>query len=141
MTQTYATRAEAIEREIIEPIEASGEVRDARAEFDIDAIAAEVLGDYADGYACLVDADEFWRIVERHARQHTVRLTSTNSPSVHDGETRYFDTLTVFLGDEEVAEVTVESSEDPEPYIAALQSEGWRVIDISGPDWIVEPAE
>ena len=138
---TYTIRDEAIQWEIVHPIEASGEVANAWAEFDIEAIAGEVLGDYEQGYACLVDADEFWRIVERHARQHTVRLTSTNSPSVHDGEVKHFDTLTVFLGDEEVAEVTVESSEDPEPYIAALQSEGWRVIDISGSDWIVEPAE
>jgi len=64
---TYATRAEAIQREIIDPIEASGEVSDARAEFDVDAIADEVLGDHAAGYAPIVDADEFWRVVERHA--------------------------------------------------------------------------
>lgn len=138
---SHTTRDEAIQRVIVDPIEASGEVTNAWAAFDIDAIAAKVLGDYDQGYACLVDADEFWRIVERHARQHTARLTSTNSPSVHDGEIKHFDTLTVFLGDEEVAAVTVESSEDPAPYIAALQAEGWRVIDISGSDWIVEPAE
>ena len=64
----YSSRDEAIQRAIIDPIEASGEVRDASAEFDIDAIADEVLGDYADGYAPKVDLDEFWRIVERHAR-------------------------------------------------------------------------
>ena len=64
---TYATRAEAIQREIIDPIEANG-TDIARAEdYDIDAIADEVLGDYADGYELKVDLDEFWRIVERHA--------------------------------------------------------------------------
>lgn len=137
------TRDEAIQREIIEPIEAAGEdvVADAWAEYDIEAIADAIL-EYRDGrYVPVVDTDEFWRIVEQHERQHTARLTSTNSPSVHDGEVKHFDTLTVFLGDEEVAEVTVESSEDPEPYIAALQAEGWRAIDISGSDWIVEPAK
>ena len=67
MTTTYTTRDEAIQREIVAAIEASGEVADAWAEFDIDAIAEEVLGDYADGYELKVDLDEFWRIVERHA--------------------------------------------------------------------------
>lgn len=74
-TTIYTTRDEAIQREIIDPIEASGEVADARAEFDVDAIADEVLGDYEAGYASRVDADEFWRIVERHAR-HTTWLTT-----------------------------------------------------------------
>lgn len=51
----------------IDAIEASNEVTDARAEYDIDAIADEVLGDYADGYQ-LPDHDEFWAAVARHAR-------------------------------------------------------------------------
>jgi hypothetical protein len=75
-TTIYTTRDEAIQREIIDPIEASGEVTDARAEYDIEAIADEVLGDYAAGYAPKVDADEFWAIVERHARQDTTWLTT-----------------------------------------------------------------
>lgn len=66
-TTTFATRDEAIQRVIVDPIEASGEIADARTGFDIDAIAAEVLGDYEQGYTCLVDSDEFWRVVERHA--------------------------------------------------------------------------
>lgn len=65
---TFTSRTEAIQRVIIDPIEASGEVADARVEFDIDAIAAEVLGDHEQGYASLVDVDEFWRTVKRHAR-------------------------------------------------------------------------
>ena len=65
---SYTTRAEAIQREIIDPIEAGGEVTDARTAYDVDAIADEVLGDHAAGYAPKVDADEFWAIVERHAR-------------------------------------------------------------------------
>lgn len=68
---SYTTRGEAIQREIVEPIEASGEITDARVEFDVDAIADEVLGDHEQGYACLVDVDEFWRIVERHERVFT----------------------------------------------------------------------
>ena len=61
----YTTRNEAIEREIIEPIEAGEATRD---EYDIDAIAGAVLGTYAEGYALTVDADEFWEIVARHAK-------------------------------------------------------------------------
>lgn len=63
--KTYSTRDEAIEREIVDAIEA-GVVIDARAEYDIDAIADEVLGDYDDGYACMVDHDAFWASVAAH---------------------------------------------------------------------------
>lgn len=57
---TYTTRDEAIEREIIEVIEAG----DANAnEYNIDAIADAVIGDYEDGYALRVDENEFWGIV------------------------------------------------------------------------------
>ncbi|MEA5660462.1 MAG: hypothetical protein R5N75_10185 [Cutibacterium granulosum] len=62
---TYASRAAAIEREIVAPIEA-GDVTQARLEFDIDAIADEVLGDHEQGYACMVDEERFWQIVAAH---------------------------------------------------------------------------
>ena len=65
----YSTRTEAIEREIVQPIEASGVVADARAEFDIDAIADKVLGDYSQGYALLVDQGTFWATVEANAKE------------------------------------------------------------------------
>lgn len=71
---TYSSRNEAIETEIIQPIEAGGEITNARADFDIDAIADEVLGDYYSGYAPRVDADEFWEIVEKH--ETPIRLTN-----------------------------------------------------------------
>lgn len=61
----YSTRNEAIQREIVEPIEA-GEAR--ADEFDIEAIADAVLGDYSDGYACTVTDDEFWVIAAAHER-------------------------------------------------------------------------
>ena len=62
----YGTLSEAIDREIIDPLEQTYVVADAHAEFDIEAIAERVLGDYADGYACQVDPAEFWQIVEDH---------------------------------------------------------------------------
>ena len=34
-----------------------------RDEYDIDAIADRVLGDYEEGFALKVDTDEFWEIV------------------------------------------------------------------------------
>lgn len=66
MIETFSTRDEAIERQIIEVLEAGGAVTDAHAEFDIDAIADEVLGDYEDGYASRVDSDEFWEVVDKY---------------------------------------------------------------------------
>ena len=61
---TYSTRTEAIEREIIEAIEAG----DAKAEdYNIDAIADVVIGSYEDGYALKVDESEFWGIVSDNA--------------------------------------------------------------------------
>jgi hypothetical protein len=60
----YTTRDEAIQREIVEPIEAGEATRDG---YDIEAIADEVLGTYAEGYALQVDTDEFWEIVAKHA--------------------------------------------------------------------------
>lgn len=67
MVTTYTTRDEAIQAEVVDPIMA-GDVQDAYSEYDVDAIAAIVLGDYSDGYACRVDETEFWAVVERHAR-------------------------------------------------------------------------
>lgn len=63
---TYATRNDAIDAEIIAPIEASGVTT--RDEYDIDAIADAVLGDHEAGYALTVDADVFWGIVADNAR-------------------------------------------------------------------------
>lgn len=62
---TYTTREEAIEREIIAAIEAG----DADSEdYDIDAIADAVIGDYEDGYALKVDEATFWSNVADNAK-------------------------------------------------------------------------
>lgn len=57
----YATRDEAILREIVEPLGEHAETH------DVQAIADEVLGTYEQGYALIVDVDEFWGIVAQHA--------------------------------------------------------------------------
>ena len=62
--RTYTTRTEAIEREIIEVIKA-GEV--VSEEYNIEAIADAVIGDFEDGYAIKVDETEFWEIVAENA--------------------------------------------------------------------------
>lgn len=54
---TYTTRTEAIFAEIIAPL---GEFTD---NFDIEAIADQAIGDYSEGYAPKLGADEFWAIV------------------------------------------------------------------------------
>ena len=76
---TFSTRDEAI-AVIIEAIEAGGAVADARAEYDVDAIAAELIvsqGDQtfegatiASSVCFFIDADEgfFWRVVAEHER-------------------------------------------------------------------------
>lgn len=64
MTSTYSTRDEAIQSEIIDAIMA-GDV-DSIEEYDVEAIADEVLGDYSTGYACQVTVEEFWDSVQRH---------------------------------------------------------------------------
>lgn len=64
---TFSTRDEAVAK-IVETIEASGVVEDARAEYDVDAIADVVLGDYDQGYAQQVDEAEFWTVVAAHER-------------------------------------------------------------------------
>lgn len=75
-SRRYSTRNDAIQREIIEPLEASGERQHdydlvsgvvAPHDYDIAAIADEVLGGYEDGFARLVTDDEFWASVARHA--------------------------------------------------------------------------
>lgn len=60
MTRTYTTRNEAIETEIIAAL--AGQETD----YDIDAIADEVLGDYENGYTIQVTEDAFWEIVAKH---------------------------------------------------------------------------
>jgi len=77
---TYTTRDQAIQAEIIDAIEAGGIVKDARAEYDIQALADKVLSTIdRDGhdslYYCCVELDEFWQIVPRYATTsdgHTV---------------------------------------------------------------------
>lgn len=64
---TYTTRTDAIAA-IIDAIEAHPAITWARAEYDIDAIADEVIGDYADGYR-IAEGIEFWASVFRHARR------------------------------------------------------------------------
>lgn len=62
---TYTTREEAIDREIIEVIEAG----DATSEdYDIEAISDAVIGDYEDGYALKVEESDFWSIVVDNAK-------------------------------------------------------------------------
>ncbi|MGO1852782.1 MAG: hypothetical protein ACTH0V_05165 [Microbacteriaceae bacterium] len=70
---TYSTLPEAVEREIVEPIEAGGVVDDARAAYDIDAIADEVIASDSPAgaaeFSCAVGTDEFWQVVQRHELQ------------------------------------------------------------------------
>lgn len=71
MASTYTTRDEAIQREIVDPILA-GEV-DSVDEYDVEAIASQVLGSFGDGFACVATHDEFWSIVQANAQTQKCR--------------------------------------------------------------------
>ncbi|WP_310962160.1 hypothetical protein [Nocardioides terrisoli] len=62
----YTSRDDAILWEVVKPIQGTGEVSDAYAEYDVEAIAETILGDYDEGYACKVTDDEFWQVVAEH---------------------------------------------------------------------------
>lgn len=68
----YASRNEAILREILEPMRAG--VQNPEEAFDIEALANEVL-EWQDGYCLALDysdpfegESDFWSIAEKHAR-------------------------------------------------------------------------
>ncbi|MGO4984976.1 hypothetical protein, partial [Collinsella sp. Sow4_E3] len=65
MNATYSTKNEAIAAEVIAVINSGMADAD---DYDVDAIADEVLGDYGDGYALQVEDADFWAIVAKHAR-------------------------------------------------------------------------
>lgn len=57
--------------------------------------------------------------------------TRINEPSLHGSTERWFDTLEILNSDGSATDfeaVTVESSEDAAPYLAALAAAGWRVL-------------
>lgn len=123
---TFSTRNEAVDY-IVNSIEASGAVADARAEYDIDAIADAVIGDYPTYEISEDDPAEFWALVEANAYP----LFAAALPEVgdmiieHDGE----DTDLVILADGRTLPAIIgfaESEEwEPEVYRAALADAGW----------------
>lgn len=126
---TYTDRHDAIAREITEPIEAGDATA---AEFDIDAIADEVIAFDAGTrtYSCTVDPAEFWAIVARHAI--TRRITWTHgdhdilrAEDLEDGEWQ------------EVDSESVDATEDPAPYDAAEA----KLRAALGPKWADVPVE
>ena len=65
MAATYSTRNEALHMEVIAVINNGMAYAD---DYDVDAIADEVLGDFHDGYAVQVEGEDFWAIVAKHAK-------------------------------------------------------------------------
>jgi len=116
----YAFRDHAIECEIIEPIEASGVIPDARAQYDIEAIANEVIGVLKDGFACMVDPEHFWEIVEAHEIADGDQRIIWDGPDDDGIQTAR---LMRWSADEggfiEIDSETIVSSEEEAPYAAA----------------------
>lgn len=123
---TFSTRNEAVDY-IVNSIEASGAVADARAEYDIDAIADAVIGDYPTYEIGEDDPDAFWALVEANAyATFTAVLPEVGDLVIeHDGE----DTDLVILDDGRTMPAVIgfaESEEwEPEVYRAALADAGW----------------
>lgn len=74
---TYQDRDEAVYREVIAPLETDPDIEmnadesveeQIRRMYDVDAIAAKVIGDYDQGFASIVDQETFWEIVRDHTR-------------------------------------------------------------------------
>ncbi|WP_293848431.1 hypothetical protein [uncultured Brevibacterium sp.] len=62
-----ASYRDTVNREIVEPIEVEGLTESAYRDYDIDAIADDILTD--DGYRYVVDPDaDFWEVVEKHKK-------------------------------------------------------------------------
>ena len=134
-TTTFSTRSEAI-ASITDAIEAGGAVTDARSEFDIDAIAEELVTEHADetpegatiasSFCFSIDADEdtFWATVEAHELTGpiTAELTNLNTPTVIGGRATTTDTITITRDGIEIDAIDVESSEDEAPYDDAVRS-------------------
>ncbi|MFK5160516.1 hypothetical protein ACI3QN_09015 [Propionibacterium freudenreichii] len=134
-TTTFSTRSEAI-ASITDAIEAGGAVTDASAEFDIDAIADELVTEHADetpegatiasSINFFIDADEdtFWATVAAHELTGpiTAELTAVDTPAVIDGRRTTTDTITITRDGVELDAIDVESSEDAEPYDDAVRS-------------------
>lgn len=70
MPHSYTTRDEAIAREITATLEASPVISDAHKDFDVDAIADEVLAfdSETQSFRCVATTDEFWESAQKHAR-------------------------------------------------------------------------
>jgi len=132
---TFTTRDEAI-ASITDAIEAGGAVADARTEYDIDAIADELIRVHSDQtpdgatiassvhFSIDADEDDFWGTVADHELNGsiTAELTSINTPTVIDGRATTTDTITITRDGAEIDTPIVESSEDAEPYDDAVRS-------------------
>jgi hypothetical protein len=65
MTAIYSTRNEALHWEVVACI--NNGMADAD-DYDVEAIADEVLGGWKEGYAMQVSTEDFWAIVAKYAR-------------------------------------------------------------------------
>ncbi|MCT2978271.1 hypothetical protein [Propionibacterium freudenreichii] len=132
---TFTTLGEAI-ASITDAIEAGGAVTDARTEYDLDAIADELITEHADEtpegatiasslhFAIDADEDTFWATVEAHELTGpiTAELTNLDTPAVIDGRKTTTDTITITRDGIELDAIDVESSEDEATYNAAVRS-------------------
>lgn len=101
-------------------------------------VCGEAAGDHQDSVP-----DRVFPIAGLMTR-YTTQIAVTNDVSVQpDGTRKWFDTLSVYNDDgEEVDSVSVETSEDEQPYKQALLDAGWIIVGVVGMtgDWRVRRA-
>ena len=132
---TFTTRDDAIAY-ITDAIEAGGAVADARTEYDIDAIADELIRVHSDQtpegatiassvhFSIDADEDAFWGTVADHELNGsiTAELINIGYPTVIDGRKTTTDTIAITRDGAEIDAIDIESSEDAEPYDDAVRS-------------------
>ena len=118
--EIYPTRTVAIRFEIVKPIENRVISDTTVIEFDIDAIADEVIGKFEDGYARMIDEDRFWGIVASHyIGSRKPHIIWDEQPEGEEDVVRlmqWSDDEASFI---EIDSETIEISEESEPYEAA----------------------
>lgn len=69
MNPSYTTRDEATARKITAPLEASSVISDTHRDFDVDAIADEVLAfdPETQSFRCVATTDMFWESAQKYA--------------------------------------------------------------------------
>ena len=128
---SYPNRATAIHFAIVKPIKDWIIPASVVTEFDIDAIADEVIGKSEDGYARTVSVERFWESVAKHHIGSKKPKIFRDKLFEFDGKKevaclmQWSDDMSSFI---EIDFEGIEPGEEPDPYYAAVK----RLVDRNG---------